>query len=229
MKEINKTKTDTKARDAWQVMKIQSELINGFETLSDLGKNVLIFGSARFNEDNTHCILAEEIGNKLSSNGYAVITGAGNCGIMRAANKGCKEGGSPSVGIGINLPFENGNNNYIDRDKNIQVNYFAVRNFLMLKYAYGIVVQAGGFGTLYELFQSLTLQSTLKMEKFPIILVGSKYWTGLIEWMKTTLIEEGVISEKDLELFRIVDTADEVVEKMNSYFEKYKREEDTNF
>jgi uncharacterized protein (TIGR00730 family) len=229
MKEINKDKTDIKARDAWQVMKIQSELINGFETLSDLGKNIAIFGSARLQDDNKHCVLAHETALKLSSNGYSIITGAGNCGIMRSANKGAQEGGSSSVGVGINLPFETGNNNYIDRDKNINVKYFAVRNFLMLKYTYAIVVFAGGYGSLYELFQTLTLQSTQKMEKCPVILVGSEFWSGLIDWLKNSLIKEGVISEKDLDLFRIVDSSDEVLEKINQYFDKNKRENDTNY
>jgi uncharacterized protein (TIGR00730 family) len=229
MKEINKSKTDMKARDAWQVMKMQSELIHGFEVLSDLDKSVAIFGSARLKPDNKHYILAEEIAFKLSSKGYAIITGGGNCGIMQSANKGGKEGGSPSVGVGIQLPYEQGNNSYIDPDKNLQVNYFAVRNFLMLKYAHAVIAVSGGYGTLYELFQSLTLKATGKMENCPIILVGSDFWSGCIEWLKTTLINEGVISEKDLDLFRVVDTADEVVEKMEEYFNKYNRENDTNF
>lgn len=229
MKEINRNKTDIKARDAWQVMKIQSELIHGFEVLSNLDKSVAMFGSARLKPDNKHYKLAEEIAFKLSSNGYAIITGGGDCGIMQASNKGAKEGKSPSVGVGIQLPFEQGNNSYIDHDKNLQVNYFAVRNFLMLKYTHAVIVMCGGYGSLYELFQTLTLKATGKLDNCPIILVGSEFWNGCIEWLKSSLIEEGVISQKDLDLFRIVDTADEVVEKMNNYFDKYDRKEDTNF
>lgn len=229
MKEINRSKTDTKARDAWQVMKMQSELIHGFEVLSDLEKSVAIFGSARLKSDNKYYQLAEEISFKLSSRGYAIITGGGNCGIMQSANKGGKEGGSPSVGVGIQLPFEQGNNSYIDNDKNLQVNYFAVRNFLMLKYTHAIIVMPGGYGTLYELFQSLTLKATGKMENCPIILVGSEFWNGVIDWLKTTLLEEGVISQKDIDLFRVVDGSDEVVDKLEDYFKIYNRDDNTNF
>ncbi|MCC6837102.1 MAG: TIGR00730 family Rossman fold protein [Bacteroidia bacterium] len=212
---------DIKASDSWQIFKIMSEFVEGFEKMSRIGPCVSIFGSARTNTTNPYYKLAEEIAFKLTREGYGVITGGGP-GIMEAANKGAKAGGGKSVGLNIVLPFEQSSNPFVDNDKNINFDYFFVRKTIFLKYSQGFIAMPGGFGTLDELFESITLIQTNKVAHFPIVLVGKKYWKGLIEWVKQTmLLEEHNISEKDLELFHIVDEADEAVAIITEFYSKY--------
>ena len=213
--------SDIKASDSWSIFKIMSEFVDGFEKMSRIGPCVSIFGSARTQATNPYYKLAEEIAFKLTREGYGVITGGGP-GIMEAANKGAKAGGGKSVGLNIVLPFEQYNNLYVDRDKHISFDYFFVRKTIFLKYSQGFIAMPGGFGTLDELFESITLIQTNKVAHFPIILVGKKYWEGMIKWVKETmLLEEHNINEKDLDLFKIVDTSDEAVSIINEFYSKY--------
>src|ERR1035437_1673410 len=212
---------DIKASDSWQIFKIMSEFVDGFEKMSRIGPCVTIFGSARTKADNPYYKLAEEIAFKLTREGYGVITGGGP-GIMEAGNKGAKAGGGKSVGLNIDLPFEQTSNPYIDYDKNINFDYFFVRKTMFLKYSQGFIAMPGGFGTLDELFEAITLIQTNKVAQFPIIWVGKKYWEGLMNWVKETmLLQEHNVHEKDLDLFKIVDTADEAVAIINEFYAKY--------
>lgn len=212
---------DIKASDSWQIFKIMSEFVEGFEKMSRIGPCVSIFGSARTKPENPYYKLAEEIAFKLTREGYGVITGGGP-GIMEAANKGAKAGGGRSVGLNIVLPFEQSSNPFVDSDKNINFDYFFVRKTIFLKYSQGFVAMPGGFGTLDELFESITLIQTNKVAHFPIILVGKKYWEGLMTWVTDTMLHtEHNISDKDLTLFHIVDTADEAVTIINEFYSKY--------
>lgn len=211
---------DIKASDSWQIFKIMSEFVEGFEKMSKIGPCVSIFGSARTKPDNKYYILAEEIAYKLTQEGYGVITGGGP-GIMEAANKGAKRGGGKSVGLNIELPFEQKPNDFIDRDKSIDFHYFFVRKTIFLKYSQGFIGMPGGFGTMDELFESLTLVQTHKIASFPVILVGKTYWTGMIEWLKESMLEERNINPDDLALFKIVDTADEAVKHIVDFYSKY--------
>jgi uncharacterized protein (TIGR00730 family) len=212
---------DIKASDSWQIFKIMSEFVEGFEKMSRIGPCVSIFGSARTKETNPYYKLAEEIAFKLTREGYGIISGGGP-GIMEAANKGAKNGGGKSVGLNIVLPFEQSSNAFVDNDKNINFDYFFVRKTIFLKYSQGFVAMPGGFGTLDELFEAITLIQTNKVAHFPIVLVGRNYWEGLLTWVKQTMLhEEHNISEKDLQLFKIVDTSDEAVEIINEFYSKY--------
>lgn len=216
-----KTWNEIRTNDSWAIFKIMSEFVNGFETMSRIGPCVSIFGSARTKPEDPVYKLTEEVAFKISKAGYGVITGGGP-GIMEAGNKGAHLGGGVSVGLNIELPFEQHFNPYIDSDKNLQFDYFFVRKVMFVKYAQGFVVMPGGFGTLDELFEAITLIQTKKIGKFPIILVGTKFWSGLMDWIKQTLLEEyNNISAEDLNLFKIVDTADEVVEALNSFYKKF--------
>jgi uncharacterized protein (TIGR00730 family) len=197
-----------------------SEFVEGYERLSRIGPCVTIFGSARTKPEHPNYLLAEEIAYKLTQNGFGVITGGGP-GIMEAGNKGAHRGKGVSVGLNIELPFEQHFNPYIDRDKNLEFDYFFVRKVMFIKYSQGFVVMPGGFGTLDELFEAITLIQTKKIGRFPIVLINSQFWTGLIEWIKNTLVTEGNIHEDDLNLFRIVDTADEAVEHFVKFYAKY--------
>ena len=212
---------DIKAADSWQIFKIMSEFVEGFEKMSRIGPCVSIFGSARTKVDNPYFKLAEEIAFKLTREGYGVITGGGP-GIMEAANKGAKAGGGRSVGLNIDLPFEQNSNAFVDNDKNISFDYFFVRKTIFLKYSQGFIAMPGGFGTLDELFEAITLIQTNKVAHFPIILVGKIYWEGLMNWIKDTMLNvEHNINELDLNLFKIVDTADEAVAIINEFYSKY--------
>jgi len=215
-KDWNEIKTD----DSWQLFKLLGEFIEGFDTLSKIGPCVSIFGSARTKSSNTNYKLAEEIAFNLTKRGYGVITGGGP-GIMEAANKGAKKGNGKSVGLNIELPFEQNSNKYIDPDKLINFNYFFVRKVMFMKYAQGFIVLPGGFGTLDELFEAITLIQTKKIAPFPIVLVNNEYWEGLLDWVKSTLLKSGAISKKDLNLFSIVDTADAAVNKIDKFYSKY--------
>ena len=212
---------EIKVSDSWQVFKILSEFVEGFEKLSRIGPCVSIFGSARTQPDNEYFHLAEDIAFLLTQRGYGVITGGGP-GIMEAANMGAKKGHGKSVGINIALPFEQESNLFIDPDKLITFDYFFVRKVMFMKYAQGFVVLPGGFGTFDELFEAITLIQTGKIARFPIILVGRRYWEGLVEWIKEVMLQkEHNINEKDLDLFTIVDTSEEVVMEIDHFYSKY--------
>lgn len=213
---------ENRVSDTWQIFRIMSEFVDGFETLAKIGPCVTIFGSARTNPDNKYYKLAEEIAKKLTKAGYGVITGGGP-GIMEAGNKGAHSAGGISVGLNIVLPFEQTANKYIDPDKVINFKYFFVRKVMFMKYAQGFIVLPGGFGTMDELFEALTLIQTDKIEKFPIALVGKKYWKGLMDWIKSTVLEkEKNINPGDLELVKLVDNADEAVDHIENFYGKYK-------
>ncbi len=216
-----KTWNEIKTNDSWAIFKIMSEFVEGYERLSKIGPCVSIFGSARTKPDNPNYKLAEEIAYQLTQNGFGVITGGGP-GIMEAGNKGAHRGKGVSVGLNIELPFEQHDNPWIDNGKSLDFDYFFVRKVMFVKYSQGFVVMPGGFGTMDELFEAITLIQTRKIGRFPIVLVGSKFWGGLIDWIKNTLLEEGNISPEDLELFRVVDTAEEAVEHFNKFYAKYK-------
>lgn len=216
-----KTWNEIKTNDSWAIFKIMSEFVDGYEKLSRIGPCVSVYGSARTNPEDKFYKLAEDIAYKLTQHGYGVITGGGP-GIMEAGNKGAHRGGGVSVGLNIELPFEQHDNPYIDKDKSLDFDYFFVRKVMFVKYAQGFVAMPGGFGTLDELFEAITLIQTKKIGKFPIILVGSEFWSGLIDWIKSTLLEKyHNVSEKDLDLFTIVDTSDEVIETINNFYKKH--------
>ena len=216
-----KTWNEIKTNDSWAIFKIMSEFVDGYEKLSRIGPCVTIFGSARTKPGEKFYDLAENIAYKLTQHGYGVITGGGP-GIMEAGNKGAKRGGGVSVGLNIELPFEQNDNPYIDKDKNLEFDYFFVRKVMFVKYAQGFVAMPGGFGTLDELFEAITLIQTDKIGKFPIILVGREFWSGIIKWIKTTLLEKYQnVSAKDIDLFSIVDTEDEVVEIIDDFYNKH--------
>lgn len=209
---------EIKTNDSWAIFKIMGEFVNGYEKLSKIGPCVSIFGSARTKPDHRYYKLAENIATKIVEAGYGIITGGGP-GIMEAGNKGAHLGGGTSVGLNIDLPFEQHDNPYIDHDKSLDFDYFFVRKVMFVKYSQGFVVMPGGFGTLDELFEAMTLIQTHKIGKFPIILVGSDFWKGLMEWVKTTLLEaNNNISEKDLDLIHLVDTSDEVIDILDSFY-----------
>ncbi|MFN4811826.1 MAG: TIGR00730 family Rossman fold protein [Bacteroidia bacterium] len=213
--------SEIKVKDSWQIFKIMAEFVDAFEKLAKIGPCVSIFGSARTKPDNQYYQLAEDIAFKLTQKGYGVITGGGP-GIMEAANKGANKGGGMSVGLNIELPFEQYSNPYIDVDKLITFDYFFVRKVMFMKYAQGFIVLPGGFGTLDELFEALTLIQTKKVAAFPVILVGKEYWGGLIEWIKSSvLMKEKNINEIDLELLSLVDTAEEAVNNIEKFYSKY--------
>lgn len=195
--------------DVWRVLRIQSEFVSGFGALAGIGPAVSVFGSARTSEDNPYYQAAERIGARLAEAGLITITGGGP-GIMEAANKGAYEADGVSVGLGIELPFETGLNKWVN--KGINFRYFFVRKTIFVKYSQGFIVMPGGFGTLDELFEALTLVQTEKVTGFPIVLFGSEYWGGLVDWLTKVVAEERCISPKDLNLFTVTDDPDEAVD-----------------
>ena len=212
---------EIKTSDSWKVFKILSEFVEGFEKMARIGPCVSIFGSARTQPDNKYFQLSEDIAFKLTQRGYGVITGGGP-GIMEAANMGAKKGNGKSVGINITLPFEQESNIFIDHDKLITFDHFFVRKVMFMKYAQGFVVLPGGFGTFDELFEAITLIQTEKIGKFPIILVGSSFWEGLIKWIEEVVLEqENNVSHKDFDHFQIADEPDEVVDMIDKFYSKY--------
>jgi len=216
-----KSWTEIKASSSWQIFKIMAEFVEGFEKLSRIGPCVSIFGSARTQPDSPYYQVAEEIATLLVAKGYGVITGGGP-GIMEAGNKGAREAGGKSVGLNIDLPFEQTHNPYIDADKLMNFDYFFVRKLMFIKYAQGFIVLPGGFGTLDELFEALTLIQTHKIGKFPIIMVGKSYWGGLMDWLRQTVqITESNISPEDLDLLQVVDTAADAVHVIEDFYSRF--------
>lgn len=208
---------EIKANDSWAIFKIMGEFVNGFEKMSAIGPCVSVFGSARVRPGNHYYDLAVKIAKRISEAGYGVITGGGP-GIMEAGNKGANLAGGTSVGLNIDLPFEQHDNPFIDDDKSLDFDYFFVRKVMFVKYSQGFVVMPGGFGTLDELFEAITLIQTHKIHTFPIILVGTEFWKGLLDWIKNTMLEAGNISPQDLDLIQLVDTEDEVVEIIDAFY-----------
>lgn len=212
---------EIKSADSWVIFKVMGEFVQGFEKMAKIGPCVSIFGSARTKPDNKYYQIAEEIAAMVVRHGYGVITGGGP-GIMEAGNKGANMQGGKSVGLNIDLPFEQNHNIYIDRDKILDFDYFFVRKVMFVKYSQGFIVLPGGFGTMDELFEALTLIQTNKIGQFPIVLVGKDYWGGLVEWMRSTMLGmEANISEGDLDLFHVVDSATEAVAVVDEFYNKY--------
>jgi len=204
----SRARADWKTRDAWRALRILSEFVEGFDSLADLPPAVSVFGSARAKPDSPEVELAERLGAALARAGYAVITGGGP-GVMEAANRGANEAGGLSVGLGIELPFEQGLNDWVDIG--IDFRYFFARKTMFVKYAQAFVVLPGGFGTMDELFEALTLVQTKKVTRFPVVLMGSAYWRGLLAWIRDAMAAEGKISPVDLDLIRLTDDVDEAV------------------
>ncbi|MEN8928801.1 MAG: TIGR00730 family Rossman fold protein [Flavobacteriales bacterium] len=218
----NKEWNEIKTNDSWAIFKIMAEFVEGYDKLAKIGPCVSVFGSARTHEDNKYYKMAEEVSYLLTQNNYGVITGGGP-GIMEAGNRGARRGAGISVGLNIELPFEQSSNPYIDSDKSIDFDYFFVRKVMFVKYAQGFIAIPGGFGTLDELFEALTLIQTKKIARFPIILMGSEYWNGMVSWIKETMLgEENNISPEDMDLMQIVDTPQEAVDIINEFYNKNK-------
>jgi len=214
---------------SWRIFKIMAEFVEGFETMNKIGPCVSIFGSARTQPEDPYFGLSVDIAKALVDSGYGVITGGGP-GIMEAGNKGAREAKGASVGLNIDLPFEQEYNPYIDADKLINFNYFFVRKVMFVKYSQGFVCMPGGFGTLDELFESLTLIQTKKIKQRPVLLVGSQYWNGMVDWInEVMLIQNGNISSDDMNLFKVVDTVDEVIKEIDDFYKDESHELKPNF
>ncbi len=217
----NKSWNEIKTEDSWRIFKVMAEFVEGFEKLGRIGPSVAVFGSARTPADNKYYLIAEEIGYRLVQLGYGVITGGGP-GIMEAANKGARRGKGKSIGINIDLPHEQNSNPFIDQDKLINFDYFFVRKTMFMKYSQGFIVLPGGFGTFDELFEALTLIQTGKIGKFPIVIVGKDYWSGLFDWIKEVMhTRENNVNITDFDLFKLVDTAEEAVQVIDDFYEQY--------
>ena len=212
--------SETISYDTWEIFKVMSEMVEGFQKLTRIGPCVSIFGSARTNEDHKYYKLAEEIAYLLTKSGFGIITGGGK-GIMEAANKGAHFAGGKSVGLNIALPFEQKPNPFIDSNRLLTFDYFFVRKTMFMKYSMGFIAMPGGYGTLDELTEAITLIQTHKQARFPIVLVGKKYWEGLVSWMKSVVLAEKNISANDLDLFFLADTAEETVNYINAFYKQY--------
>ncbi len=217
---LPKNWSETISYDTWEIFKVISEMVEGFEKLSRIGPCVSIFGSARTKEGQHYYKLTEEIAYLMTKAGFGIITGGGP-GIMEAANKGAHFAGGKSVGLNINLPFEQNPNPFIDRNKLINFNFFYVRKTMFMRYSMGFIALPGGFGTLDELTEAITLIQTHKLVRFPIVLVGRDYWQGLIDWIKSTVLQEKNIAAEDLEIFKVVDTAEEAVGHITEFYKTY--------
>jgi uncharacterized protein (TIGR00730 family) len=204
-------------KDLWSVFKIMGEFVEGYDKMLKVGPAVSLFGSARLQPDSPYYQNAVEVARKITELGFGVITGGGP-GIMEAGNKGAQEGKGRSIGLCINLPFEEKANPYVDYKYTIVFNYFFARKVMFVKYAQSFVAFPGGFGTLDELFEALTLIQTQKITPFPVILFGTEFWGGLIDWLKNRLVAEGTISESDLNLFHLTDDVDEVIDIIHDYY-----------
>lgn len=206
---------DLKTSETWRVFRIQSELVEGFETLHDLGPAVSIFGSARLSTGNRYYDDAVKVSRMLADDGFAIITGGGP-GVMEGANRGAKKGKAPSVGLNIEIPSEQTPNRY--QDVTLSFRYFFIRKLMFIKYAIAYIIFPGGFGTMDEFFEALTLVQTKRIRSFPVILYGKEYWKGLMDWMKSTLVREGTIGKEDFALFSLVDTPEEVCFLINEHY-----------
>ncbi|MFP7656822.1 LOG family protein [Chryseobacterium proteolyticum] len=215
-----KTWDEIITKDSWMVFKVMAEFVDGYEKLAKIGPCVSIFGSARLKPESKYYEMAVEIAEKITKIGFGIITGGGP-GIMEAGNKGAFNAKGKSIGLNIDLPFEQHFNPYINKSYSMNFDYFFVRKVMFVKYSQGFVVMPGGFGTLDELTEAITLIQTNKIGKFPIVLVGSEFWRGLLDWFKATLLKEGMIAEDDLDLYRVVDTADEAVAHIKAFYDKY--------
>jgi len=211
---------EIKSSDSWVIFKVMSEFVEGFEKLAKIGPCVTIFGSARVKPDNKYYKVAEEIAFRLVQHGYGVVTGGGP-GIMEAGNRGARRAAGKSVGLNIYLPHEQKGNPYIDPDKLITFDYFFVRKVMFVKYSQGFIVMPGGFGTLDEITEALTLIQTKKIGRFPIVMVGKDYWKGFVDWFKNVLVEEKMIDENDMDLYSLVDTPEEAVKAIDDFYSKY--------
>jgi uncharacterized protein (TIGR00730 family) len=212
---------ESKAHSSWQIFKIMAEFVDGFEALAKLGPCISVFGSARTEPGQPYYTLAVEISKRLAEEGFGIISGGGP-GVMEAANKGAQLGGGHSVGLNIELPFEQHSNPYVDRDANLHFDYFFVRKVMFTKYSQGFVMMPGGFGTMDEFFEVATLIQTGKMSQVPLILVGSDYWSGLVAWMNETMFQQnGNISAADLNLLKIADTPEEVAAHVLNFYSKH--------
>ncbi len=211
---------EIKTEDTWMVFKVIAEFVEGFDKLAKIGPCVSIFGSARTVPTDPYYKMAEDIAERLVKHGYGVITGGGP-GIMEAGNKGARKAGGKSVGLNIDLPFEQMSNSFIDQDKLINFHYFFVRKVMFMRYSQGYIVMPGGFGTLDELFEAVTLIQTKKIGRFPIILMGRQFWAGLFEWVKTSMLAHGKISPEDLDLIHIADSPEEAVQYIDEFYSKY--------
>lgn len=215
-----KTWDETITKDSWMVFKVMAEFVDGYEKMARIGPCVSIFGSARLKPESKYYQMAVEIAEKITKIGFGVITGGGP-GIMEAGNKGAFNAEGKSIGLNIDLPFEQHFNPYINKLYSLNFDYFFVRKVMFVKYSQGFIVMPGGFGTLDELTEAMTLIQTNKIGRFPIVLVGSEFWGGLLDWFKATLLKEGMISEGDLDLYRVVDSADEAVAHIKAFYDKY--------
>jgi len=213
---------EIKSANSWVIFKVMAEFVEGFEKMERIGPCVSLFGSARTKPGSTLYKMAENIAFRLVQQGYGVITGGGP-GVMEAGNRGAKSAGGKSVGLNIELPHEQNNNIYIDSDKLINFDYFFVRKVMFVKYAQGFIVMPGGFGTMDEFFEALTLIQTQKIGRFPIVLVGKRYWAGLINWLEETMLgKERYIHKDDLKLFTLVDTAEDAVKAIDEFYSRYR-------
>lgn len=207
-------------RDMWRIFRIMSEFVDGFDKLARLGACVSVFGSARTSPDHPYYELGEEVGRELVDRGFGVITGGGP-GIMEAANKGAREAGGKSIGLNIVVPHEQQGNPFVDYDKNIDFNFFFVRKVMFVKYAMGFIVLPGGFGTLDELFESLTLIQTGKSTRFPVVLMGSEFWGGMVDWLNESVLAAGNISPKDCDLFELTDDPVKAVDLIDGFYREH--------
>jgi len=218
---LQKDWQDIKTNDSWAIFKIMSEFVEGYDRMATIGPCVSIFGSARTKAENPYYELAVEVGEKLTKAGFGVITGGGP-GIMEAGNKGAQQGGGKSVGLNINLPFEQNYNPYIDKEHNLDFKYFFVRKVIFVKYSQAFVILPGGFGTLDELFEAITLIQTRKINNMPVVLIGHEYWDGLVDWVKRIMLEkEANISPDDMRFLNVVDSADEAVKFIEDFYKTH--------
>jgi uncharacterized protein (TIGR00730 family) len=217
---IRKDWYEIKTNDSWAIFKIMAEFVEAYEKMAKIGPCISVFGSARTKPDNKYYKMAENISEMLAKRGYGVITGGGP-GIMEAGNKGAQKGEGKSVGLNIDLPFEQNGNPYIDPQSNLMFDYFFVRKVIFVKYSQGFIVLPGGFGTMDEMFEALTLIQTKKINERPVVLVGVDYWKGLIDWIKITMLNEGNISAPDLDFFKLVDTEEEALQYIDDFFKTH--------
>jgi uncharacterized protein (TIGR00730 family) len=213
--------TESKAHSSWQIFKIMAEFVDGFEALAKIGPCICIFGSARVKAGHPYYELAVEIGKRLAEEGFGIISGGGP-GIMEASNKGAQLGGGRSVGLNIELPFEQGSNSFIDKQHNLNFDYFFVRKVMFVKYSQAFIMMPGGFGTMDEFFEVLTLIQTGKMLQVPLILVGNEFWSGLLKWVREVMMEkESNISLKDFDLVKVANSAEEVVKHVLDFYTQH--------